>query len=259
MAKKQRNNRAYGLDNGLQQLAPQPIEAQRAPTTADLGYQIGTLWIHVPADSAYTLVSNAAGLATWTTSAASGVGAFTALTVTPGAAVISGTELDVQVSDQITLHSSLAAGNAIRLNALAGGIDFDALGSIDFAADTQLSLSADENSDFTVAEAGQTLTLESTLGSVIVTAGEAVLDAVQITASNAAGGILATSGALAATTGLHLAQGATTAALQVGSGAPAHSAPQGSLYLRVDGSSTSTRAYINTDGATNWTNLVTAA
>lgn len=45
----------------------------------------------------------------------------------------------------------------------------------------------------------------------------------------------------------------------VGSGAPSVSAPQGSLYLRTDGSSISTRAYINTDGATTWTNLVTAA
>jgi len=44
-----------------------------------------------------------------------------------------------------------------------------------------------------------------------------------------------------------------------GSGAPTVSAAQGSLYLRTDGSSTSTRAYINTDGATTWTNITTAA
>lgn len=36
-------------------------------------------------------------------------------------------------------------------------------------------------------------------------------------------------------------------------------APQGSLYLRIDGSSTSTRAYINTDGATAWTSITTAS
>lgn len=44
-----------------------------------------------------------------------------------------------------------------------------------------------------------------------------------------------------------------------GSGAPTVSAAQGSLYLRTDGSSTSTRAYINTDGSTTWTALTTAA
>jgi hypothetical protein len=43
-----------------------------------------------------------------------------------------------------------------------------------------------------------------------------------------------------------------------GSGAPSLSAAQGSLYLRSDGSSTSTRLYVNTDGSTGWTNVVTA-
>ncbi|CAB4200597.1 hypothetical protein UFOVP1339_54 [uncultured Caudovirales phage] len=44
-----------------------------------------------------------------------------------------------------------------------------------------------------------------------------------------------------------------------GSGVPTVSAPKGTLYLRSDGSSTITRAYINTDGATTWTALTTVA
>jgi hypothetical protein len=44
-----------------------------------------------------------------------------------------------------------------------------------------------------------------------------------------------------------------------GSGAPTISADKGSLYLRTDGSSTSTRAYINTNGSTTWTAITTAA
>ena len=45
-----------------------------------------------------------------------------------------------------------------------------------------------------------------------------------------------------------------------GAGDPngAVTATKGSLYLRVDGSSTSTRAYINTDGNTAWTSVTTA-
>ena len=45
-----------------------------------------------------------------------------------------------------------------------------------------------------------------------------------------------------------------------GSGSPnaVLTAPKGSLYLRTDGSSTSTRAYINTDAATAWTSVTTA-
>lgn len=44
-----------------------------------------------------------------------------------------------------------------------------------------------------------------------------------------------------------------------GSGAPTVSAGQGSIYLRTDGSSTSTRLYVNTNGSTTWTNVTTAA
>jgi hypothetical protein len=44
-----------------------------------------------------------------------------------------------------------------------------------------------------------------------------------------------------------------------GSGAPTLAAAKGSLYLRSDGSGPTDRAYINTDGSTTWTNLVTAA
>jgi len=44
-----------------------------------------------------------------------------------------------------------------------------------------------------------------------------------------------------------------------GSGAPTISAAKGSLYLRTDGLSTSTRLYVNTDGGTTWTNVTTAA
>ena len=45
----------------------------------------------------------------------------------------------------------------------------------------------------------------------------------------------------------------------VGSGAPSISAAKGSLYLRTDGTTTNNRAYINTDGATSWTNITTGA
>ena len=36
-------------------------------------------------------------------------------------------------------------------------------------------------------------------------------------------------------------------------------APQGSLWLRTDGASTSTRAYINTNAGTTWTAITTVA
>ena len=44
-----------------------------------------------------------------------------------------------------------------------------------------------------------------------------------------------------------------------GTGAPTVTAPQGSLYLRTDGSSVATRLYVNTTGAAIWTVVSTAA
>jgi hypothetical protein len=44
-----------------------------------------------------------------------------------------------------------------------------------------------------------------------------------------------------------------------GSGVPTLTVPQGSLYLRTDGNSTSTRMYINTNGGSSWTPVTTAA
>ena len=46
---------------------------------------------------------------------------------------------------------------------------------------------------------------------------------------------------------------------QSGSGAPAYTAPQGSLHIRTDGSSTSTRIYINLGGTSAWTSITTGA
>jgi hypothetical protein len=44
-----------------------------------------------------------------------------------------------------------------------------------------------------------------------------------------------------------------------GSGAPTLSAAKGSLYLRSDGTTTNDRMYVNTNGATTWTSVTTAA
>lgn len=44
-----------------------------------------------------------------------------------------------------------------------------------------------------------------------------------------------------------------------GSGVPTFAASKGTLYIRTDGSDTSTRMYVNTDGSTTWTAFTTAA
>ena len=81
--------------------------------------------------------------------------------------------------------------------------------------------------------------------------------------------LLTGGGGIVVVTGTLTAGGLTTCAVQVatagpliysGSGVPSISAAvKGSLYLRSDGSSTSTRAYIATDAAGTWTAITTAA
>lgn len=58
-----------------------------------------------------------------------------------------------------------------------------------------------------------------------------------------------------------LSMGSAALGLYWGTGSPntALTAAKGSLYIRTDGSSSSTRMYVNTDGSTAWTNVTTAA
>ena len=56
-----------------------------------------------------------------------------------------------------------------------------------------------------------------------------------------------------------LSNGAVSANILVGAGAPTISAPQGSLYLRTNGTTTNDRFYVNTNGSTTWTAVTTVA
>jgi hypothetical protein len=96
----------------------------------------------------------------------------------------------------------------------------------------------------------------------------APLNAGVITA--AAGSAVIAQGYLHAQSGTAIPAGGTTGAgvrvsstanfgVFFGSGAPTLSAAKGSLYLRSDGTTTNDRMYVNTDSATTWTAVTTAA
>lgn len=97
--------------------------------------------------------------------------------------------------------------------------------------------------------------------SVTVTGAVAATGAVTAASVAATGNVTADSGVAVVAGGASafLATSTTGLGVYVGSGAPTVSAAQGSLYLRTDGSSTSTRLYVNTNGSTTWTNVTTAA
>jgi hypothetical protein len=92
---------------------------------------------------------------------------------------------------------------------------------------------------------------------------------IRIGATSTGNVLIGGGGGIAVLTGTLTAGGLLTCALQVatsgplvysGSGAPTVSAAvKGSIYLRSDGSSTSTRMYVATDTAGTWTGVTTAA
>lgn len=201
-----------------------------------------------------------------------------------GSVNVSSTE---DASSAIYLHANGGTSETIKIHADQGtgvfSIDIASdAGGVNIAAGKGFNVDANDTSLIQVT-GGSTKDLQlSSEGTVFLSSTKDAADAVYISANGGTsetitiiadqgtaidsielrsdvGGVRVTTGALSATTGLNLFQGATAASIQVGTGAPAHSAPKGSLYLRTDGSSTSTRAYINTDGATTWTNFTTAA
>jgi len=99
----------------------------------------------------------------------------------------------------------------------------------------------------------------SVIGGTTTAAGS--FTSVSSTSSTSTGAMTVRSGT-AITAGGQSAVLATATAgfgLYLGSGAPTVSAAKGSLYLRSDGSSTSTRLYSNSDGATTWVAVTTAS
>jgi hypothetical protein len=89
-------------------------------------------------------------------------------------------------------------------------------------------------------------------------------------AGNVTGGNIRTAGQVIAASGTAIAAGGTQSlglefsstadfGIFFGSGTPTISAAKGSLYLRSDGSTTNDRMYVNTNGSTTWTPVITLA
>jgi hypothetical protein len=106
----------------------------------------------------------------------------------------------------------------------------------------------------------ETISINQSTGTVTTTATFGA--ATQVTSLAATGNVTADSNVALVAGGASAFIATNTAnnmGIYVGSGAPTVSAAQGSLYLRSDGSSTSTRAYINTNGTTGWAAITTAS
>lgn len=207
--KRQAVKNVIGLQDALLVQPPNPIVANRAPTTSDLA-QLGTLWVDTTADAIYGLTSITANSANWTTSPASGSGSFTAVTVNPGDVtvtagdvVITAGNLDINTGNA-TIAGDLTVGGTTTLN---GDIDLtsaalidltstlDAAPSIYLHANGGTSESIEIRSD--QGTGNQSVYIRSDVGSVTVASGrnaanalifEATAGGIDILASSAAAG-----------------------------------------------------------------------
>lgn len=104
----------------------------------------------------------------------------------------------------------------------------------------------------------QTISVNPSTGTVTTTA--TIGPAMSVTTVSATGNVTADSG-IAPVAGGAVAFLATSTAgfgIYFGSGAPTTAAAKGSLYLRTDGSSASTRLFVS-DGGTTWIAVTTAS
>lgn len=117
---------AYGINNPLQSLAPEPIIAQINPNS---GYSapIGTVWVNQAADAYFVLTSIDAGVPNWQAQA-NGSASQATLTITGG----SGTVLEVEANGATLLGGDLAVagettfnGNVTVTGDLVANGDFD--------------------------------------------------------------------------------------------------------------------------------------
>jgi hypothetical protein len=102
-----------------------------------------------------------------------------------------------------------------------------------------------------------------------VAGGNVLTPGLMSSTGNISGGNLRTVGQVVAASGTAITAGGTQSlglefsstadfGIFFGSGVPTISAAKGSLYLRSDGSTTNDRMYVNTNGTTGWTAVITA-
>lgn len=140
-----KSNNAYGLVNAIQNLTPQPIIAQRAPTVRDRA-ELGTLWINETTNAYYIATSIASGSTTWQAQQ-TGAGVFAAVTTNQldvtgpttltgavgitGATTVTGNlavtgnvavtgDFDITDTESVSITSTKNAADAIYMHANGG-------------------------------------------------------------------------------------------------------------------------------------------
>lgn len=105
---------------------------------------------------------------------------------------------------------------------------------------------------------GDSVTVTGEVAAATVSATGAI-DAASTSSTGTASVLSATATTAGGAVAPAVEMGSDTVGIYFGSGAPTITAAQGSLYLRTDGSTTSTRLYVNSDGADGWVAFTSAS
>ncbi len=246
---------------GLQQ---EPLTFNRAPTTSDSA-EIGTIWVWPAANSWWILTSSTGGTNVWTAATAGAIAA-PSMTINPGDLTVTAGDLAVSAGDATifgaTSTGTLAAGNtaitgtlsttgaAIFSSDVSVAGNFVATGDFDLVDTASISLTSTNNAAGAIAllangGVNETVTitsaqgtgvasvdLQSTVGGITLSAGKAAATAINLTATNAAGGITGTFGTSGLTlTGTNGSFNLTTGtgAINIGADAVQHNITIGNI------------------------------
>jgi hypothetical protein len=193
MATRKNLQRAYGFGQGIYDLSPKPIVAQRAPTTSDFA-EIGTIWVDQDGLVSYTLIEVAGNQATWGNQAQIGA-LVTDLTVNPGPLeLLSNTDaarrffVDLNGGAAETAEILVEQGTgvaAISLGASVGGITLNG----GLANATAINLTASDVAGGMTLTAGTAGIIETSTGTISLASSQAAANTINLNASDAAGSV----------------------------------------------------------------------
>lgn len=258
---------AYGFTQALLNIFPQPIIAQRAPTTKDKA-QLGTVWINKVSGFAYTLTQIVNNAANWV--GAAGGELLTSLTVTPGPITLTGTTNINAAGAAATVigtggTGTVEIGNTTGNTAVTGTLSTSSslivsAGGADITGATTILGLTDVNTT------GAAATIIATGGTGAVFIGNSTGNSSFTGNVSATGNITSSAGNLVATTGSVVISAATEGIVLPGptkiingAGAPANglAVEVGDIYINTTAASATTRIYVAT-AAGAWTNLTCA-
>lgn len=204
-------------------------------------------------------ITCAGGIAmTGALSGATTIAASTSVTVTSASAVALAVGLAGATNPAFVIDSSTgsqAAGLKVTGAATGGTV---AIAAIDSGSNTNLTINGKGTGTIgigSVSTGAVTITPATTVtGLLTATAGLTSVAAATLKSGTA---VPATAGAVAA--GAPVILYSTSITVEVTSDTPTHTRPKGSICINTGGSSTSTRMYVNTDGAGTWASFTTSA